>query len=256
MKLGFDPSDTAEAPPRGAMSPLALRRPGARLGYWTVFVLFTVAVVVAYIGPLYWLLVGALKSPKELAATPPTLWPGDPQWGNYDFAWNNLDIAASMTNTMFYAAGSVIVQVLVAVTAAFSLSYLRPMFSKPLFSLILVTLFIPGVITFVPLYATMVRLPLPGTEITLINSPLALWLPAGANAFNIFLVKRFFDRLPVELIQSAQIDGANSWQILWHVVLPMSRPILAVISVFAFIGASTDFLWSLLVLPDPGKQPL
>jgi len=83
-----------------------------------------------------------------------------------------------------------------------------------------------------------------------------VWLPAGANAFNILLVKRFFDNLPREVFEAARADGAGPFRLFWSIVLPMSRPILGVVSVFAIIASWKDFLWPLLVLPDPAKQPL
>jgi multiple sugar transport system permease protein len=91
---------------------------------------------------------------------------------------------------------------------------------------------------------------------SLINTFWAVWLPAGANAFNILIVQRFFDNLPREVFEAARVDGAGPYRLFWSVVLPMSRPILGVVSVFAVIAAWKDFLWPLLVLPDPDLQPL
>ena len=83
-----------------------------------------------------------------------------------------------------------------------------------------------------------------------------MWLPAGASAFNVLLVKRFFDNLPREVFEAARVDGAGPFRLFWSVVLPMSKPILGVVSVFAVIAAWKDFLWPMLVLPDPELQPL
>ncbi|TXS09131.1 carbohydrate ABC transporter permease [Streptomyces sp. wa22] len=75
-------------------------------------------------------------------------------------------------------------------------------------------------------------------------------------AFNIFILKRFFDQIPVELLDSARIDGAGTLRVLISVVLPLSRPVLAVVSIFAVVGVWKDFLWPMLVLPDEAKQPI
>ena len=83
-----------------------------------------------------------------------------------------------------------------------------------------------------------------------------MWLPAGASAFNILIVKRFFDNLPHELFDAARVDGAGAFRLFWSIVLPLSRPILGVVSVFAVIATWKDFLWPLLVLPDQSVQPL
>jgi multiple sugar transport system permease protein len=96
----------------------------------------------------------------------------------------------------------------------------------------------------------------PFLHMKLINSFWAVWLPAGASAFNVLLMKRFFDNLPREVFEAAQVDGAGPFRLFWSIVVPMSRPIIGVVSVFAVIGQWKDFLWPLLVLPDPNMQPL
>jgi multiple sugar transport system permease protein len=91
---------------------------------------------------------------------------------------------------------------------------------------------------------------------SLINTYWAVWLPAGANAFNILLVTRFFNNLPREVFEAAKTDGAGPFRLFWSIVLPMSKPILGVISVFAIINAWKDYLWPMLVLQQPSVQPL
>jgi multiple sugar transport system permease protein len=72
----------------------------------------------------------------------------------------------------------------------------------------------------------------------------------------VLLIKRFFDNIPREIFEAAQVDGAGAFRLFWSIVLPLSRPIIGVVSVFAVIGTWKDFLWPLLVLPDPNMQPL
>jgi multiple sugar transport system permease protein len=115
-------------------------------------------------------------------------------------------------------------------------------------------LFVPSVVLLVPLYLTILNPPGIGTS--LINSFFAVWLPSGASAFNVVLVTRFFDSLPREVFEAAKVDGASTFRLFWSVVLPMSRPILGVVSVFATIASWKDFLWPMLVLKDTAKQPL
>ncbi|MEJ1231445.1 MAG: ABC transporter permease subunit [Galbitalea sp.] len=87
-----------------------------------------------------------------------------------------------------------------------------------------------------------------------------MWLPSGASAFNVVLVMRFFDSLPREIFEAAQTDGAGPFRLFWSIVLPMSKPVIGVVTVFAIINAWKDFLWPNLVLPggsDPASvQPL
>jgi multiple sugar transport system permease protein len=91
---------------------------------------------------------------------------------------------------------------------------------------------------------------------SLINTYWAIWLPAGANAFNILLAMRFFASLPQEIFEAAKVDGAGPYKVFFRILLPMSKPIIGVISVFAIMGAWKDYLWPMLVLKDPAVQTL
>src|ERR1700729_662891 len=120
--------------------------------------------------------------------------------------------------------------------------------------LLLISFFCPGVVLFVPLYIEVVHPPLLHTSF--VNNYLAVWLPEAASAFNVVLIARFFDNLPREIFEAARIDGCGPFRLFVSIVLPMSRPILGVVSVFALLASWKDFLWPLLVLTDPNKQPL
>ena len=120
-----------------------------------------------------------------------------------------------------------------------------------IFALMLATLMIPSTVLLVPQYITVANLPI--LHLNLIGSPAAIWLPSVANAFNIFLLKRFFDSIPRELLEAAAIDGASALATLRRVVLPISRPILGVVSIFGLVAVWKDFLWPLLV--EGGYSP-
>jgi multiple sugar transport system permease protein len=197
---------------------------------------------------------GALKSGQEIAQTPPTLWPKNPETRNYADAWNNLNLAKLMFNTFYYAVGAVFFQLVFDTAAAYALSKLRPIFGNVVLALMLATLMIPAMVVIVPQYVTAIDLPF--VHVSLLDSPWALWLPLVANAFNIFLLKRFFDSIPEDLIAAAQVDGASPLRTLWSVILPMSRPILGVVSIFAVTYVWKDFLWPKLVMPSPETRTL
>src|SRR5690606_5554837 len=91
---------------------------------------------------------------------------------------------------------------------------------------------------------------------SLLNTFLGVWLPTAANAFNIIVVKRFFDSLPQEVFEAARTDGAGPFRLFWSIVLPMSKPIVGVVSVFIIIASLKDYLWPKLVLPEPAVLPL
>jgi multiple sugar transport system permease protein len=131
------------------------------------------------------------------------------------------------------------------VAAAYSLSKLRPVLGNVVLFLMLATLMIPVTVLVVPQYVTVANMPF--FHWNLIGTPEAIWLPSVANAFNIFLLKRFFDSIPAEYVDAAAVDGASPLMILWRIILPMSRPIIAVVSIFSLVAVWKDFLWPLLV---------
>jgi multiple sugar transport system permease protein len=239
---------------RTLVSDKDLNQPRGRLIYWVVLTLTTVLFTLAFVFPLYWMFASALKSPAEFAQPDPTLVPHTFHPETYGSAWTRLDIAHFFVNTVYYAIGGWLVQLLVDVAAAYALSKLRPRFGRLVLGLMLASLMLPASALVIPTYLTVVDVPL--VHLNLLNTPWALWLPAAANAFNIYVLKRFFDQIPDDLLDQAAIDGAGRMRILWSVVLPLSRPVLAVISIFSIIAMWKDFLWPLLVLQDPDKQSL
>ncbi len=244
---------TFDANERTLISPLELRRPGGRAAYWLVFALLLLLTLTT-VFPLYWMFSGALKSTPEMFRMPPTLVPQDPQWGNYPLAWSRLRYGLYFRNTVILAAVGWFLQLFVSATAAYSLSKLRPAFGNVLLFLFLSTLMVPREAYLIPQYLTVVRMPI--LNIQLIDSWWAVWLPGAVSAFNIFVLKAFFDGIPTDLTDAARIDGANAWQMFTRIVLPLSKPALAVVSIFAVIGAWKDFFWPFLVLTNADLQPI
>jgi multiple sugar transport system permease protein len=234
---------------RGVLSPSDWRTPRVRRTARTLHVALLALLFLAGMGPMLWLAKAAVTPTQDTLRQPLSLWPNGFDFANLATAWTRVEIDKYFLNTVAIAAGAWLVQLLVATTAGYALSVLRPRYRKVVTGVVLATLFVPSVVLLVPLYLTVV-------DAKLINTFWAVWLPAGANAFNILLVQRFFDNLPREVFEAATVDGAGPFRLFWSVVLPMSRPILGVVSVFAVIAAWKDFLWPLLVLPDPDLQPL
>jgi multiple sugar transport system permease protein len=222
--------------------------------YWAIFTVVMLLFLVAFIFPLYWAITGAMKDPAELARTPPTMLPETWHPETYVDSWDQMNLTLYFLNTVVVAIGAWAIQLAVDVPAAYALSKLRPVLGNKILALMLATLMLPASALLVPMYVTITDLPIFG--VNLINSPTAIWFPAAANAFNIYLLKRFFDQIPTELLEAAVLDGASQLRILWRIVLPISRPIIAVVSILAIVAAWKDFIWPLLVFPDSNKQTL
>ncbi|TCM40215.1 carbohydrate ABC transporter permease [Kribbella sp. VKM Ac-2568] len=245
---------TAEPQERGIISHADRRRPLVQYGLPVIEVLLFIGVVVAGVGPLLWLLKSGLSTSQDILRGPMQLWPSGIQWQNIPNAWNQVQIGSYLGNTAIIAIGSLISTLFVCTTGAFVLSVLRPKWGPVITGAVLATLFLPGVISLVPLYLTILKMPVLGFNLQ--NTFWAVWLPQAAGAFNILVMKRYFDAIPRELIEAARIDGASNLRLFTALILPMSKPIIGVVALLTVIGSWKDYLWPLLVLPDPKMQPI
>jgi multiple sugar transport system permease protein len=238
---------------RTLVSPQMLKRPAGRVIYWTVLALLLGLTLITF-GPLYWMFSSALKPSIEIFQSPPAFWPLHPAWNNYVTAWNVLQYPLYFGNTVILAVGAVVLQLLVSATAAFALSKLRPAGKGIIQFVFFSTLMVPPVVYLIPQFVNISNLPL--IHVSLINNWAGVWLPEAASALNILILKSFFDTIPTELTDAARLDGANAWQVFSRIILPLSRPALAVVTIFTVVASWKDFLWPLLVLFNPERQPL
>jgi multiple sugar transport system permease protein len=235
----------AQPQTRTLVSRAQLNRPRSKLIYRVVLAATVVLFTLVFIGPLYFLFSDGLKSATEAVQTPPTIVPVHAHLSTYVRAWDEMGVGRLLFNTLYYAFGALAFQLVFDVSAAYALSKLRPLGGNLILAMMVATLMIPSLVLVVPQYLTVASLPL--LHLSLIGSPAAIWLPSVANGFNIFLLKRFFDSIPDELMAAAAIDGATPLTTLRKIVLPISRPILGVVSIFSLVAVWKDFLWPLLV---------
>lgn len=244
----------ASSPDRGMISSADWK---GRRFRWTMSAIHGATLVfllIVGLGPLLWMAKSSITPTQDTLRAPMALWPHGFDLGNFVTAWSRTHIDRYLMNTVFIAFGSWVVQITVATTAGYALSVLRPRFRRLMMGLVIATLFVPPIVLLVPLYLTVVDMPF--VHVKMIDTFWAVWLPAGASAVNIVLITRFFDSLPREIFEAARVDGAGPFRLFLSIVLPMSRPILGVVSVFAVIATWKDYLWPLLVLRDPNLQPL
>jgi multiple sugar transport system permease protein len=239
---------------RTLFSEVEISRGKGRFFYWLTFALVLLLFLAIFIFPLYWMFSSAVKTPEEYAQPNPTLFPHSFVPETYQLAWDQMRIAKFFANTAFYALGGWLIQLVFQVAVAYALSKLRPLFGRVVLGAMLASLMLPATALLIPAYLTVTDVPIFGWN--LLNTPWALWLPAVANAFNIYVLKRFFDQIPNDLLDSAALDGAGRFRVLWSIVLPLSRPVLGVVSIFSIVAIWKDFIWPLLVLQDPETQTL
>lgn len=239
---------------RGVISASDRKRPTVRAWFGVIQTILLIGLIISGLGPLLWAAKASVSTSNAIVSDPMGIWFTPNEWGNLLLAWNGAKIGSSLVNTVILAVGSTLATLIVSVAAAYLLSVLRPKWGPVLSGAILATLFLPGVISFVPLYLTILDMPL--LHISLQDTFWAVWLPAGASAFNVVVLKRFFDSIPREYMEAAKIDGAGPMRILTMIVLPLSRPILGVIVLLSVVGSWKEFLWPMLVLSNPDLQPV
>ncbi|MGW6280668.1 carbohydrate ABC transporter permease [Kribbella sp. NPDC055071] len=240
---------------RGALSDADRRQTRVRVPFLIGQVLVFAGLLVAGLGPFLWLLKAAISPTQDSIRQPLAFFPsGHVQWQNLATAWQQGHIGYYLGNTGIIAAGTALASLIVCTTAGYVLSVLRPRWGPWLSAAILVTLFVPHIVSLVPLYLTVLKLPVVHSNLT--NTFWAVWLPPAASAFNVLIVKRFFDGIPREYFEAARIDGAGSLRVFTSLVLPLSRPILGVVLLLSIISSWKDYLWPLLVLTNPDLQPV
>ncbi len=212
------------------------------------------AVSALTIFPLYWLIVGSMKSPLEALSIPPTLWPQHLDLSSYSTAWNELEYVRYFSNTVAIVCGSVLFSVSASTLAAYSLAKLAVPLKRFFVGSVLLVLMVPGMVYFVPKFLVINDLPI--IHVSLYNTWWAIWLAELAAPIPIYLMMQFFARIPDEITDAAKLDGCSSWGVFVHVILPMSRPVLAVVVVITVVSSWKEFLWPLLVLQNQDIFPI
>lgn len=213
------------------------RRAGQNLrvaGY--IGMLFAVIVVGL---PVYWTLIAAFKTTSEIYG-PPTWIPLRPTLDNFSAAWEAAPFARYYLNSLITTLGGMAAEVILAVTSAYALAYLRFPRKNLVFLLLLAALMVPVEITIVPNYLTIARL-------GLINTYAGIIIPGAAVAYGTFLLRQAFLALPYEVIEAARVDGAGHLRTLVSVVLPMAQPAIVTMALLSTVAKWNDFLWPLLV---------
>ncbi len=210
-----------------------------------------IALSIVFLFPFAWLLTTALKPIKETMTMPPTWIPSEWQWDNFRKAIVHGYESLHYYPLLVYARNTVVLCALVVsgtiasnALVAYSFARLRWRGRDAAFAVTIATMMVPFPVLMVPTFALFRHLDWIGTY-------RPLWVPAWfGSAFSIFLLRQFFRSIPFELSEAAKIDGASEWRIFREVVLPLSKPALAVVALFSFMGAWNDFLGPLIYLLD------
>jgi multiple sugar transport system permease protein len=199
--------------------------------------------------PLYWLVTSALKDPQEFLRVPPTWYPEHPTFGVFHEVFQAVPFAQSFLNSVIIAGTSTVSVLVTSVMAGYVFAKYSFRGRDALFWSVVGTMFIPPIVTLVPLYWLVSKIGLNGSYAGVV-------LPWLANAFGIFLMRQFISEVPDELIDAARVDGASEPRILARIVLPELKPAIVTLGVFAFVYYWNNFLWPLTILQDSARFPI
>ncbi|HEV8636447.1 MAG TPA: carbohydrate ABC transporter permease [Chloroflexota bacterium] len=222
----------------------ATRRRGVMVRQALLYLLLAPSAVV-FLAPLVWMLSTSLKTNEQFGTWPPVWIPSPPVWENYPKAWSAAPFALYLRNTLIITVGALVGQLLSASAVAYGFARLRFPGRDVLFVVVLATMMLPGVVTLIPTYILFNQLGWLDTFAPLI---VPAYFGAGGGAFYIFLLRQFFRAIPLELSEAAKIDGASNRRILLQLILPLSRPALATVTIFGFMAHWNDFMGPLIYL--------
>lgn len=206
-----------------------------------IFHLLIYAAALATVAPFIWMVLTSFKNLGEILIYPPKWLPEKFQIENYLNAFRAAPFARFYFNSVFVAIAVTLGQLVTCSMAAFAFARLKFWGRDVLFLIFLGTMMIPGQVTMIPSFMVLYWL-------GWIDSYKALIVPGLASAFGTFLLRQFFLTIPRELEDAAYIDGCSRAGVLWRIILPLSKPALATLAIFTFMGVFNDFLWALIVV--------
>lgn len=195
--------------------------------------------VVIWIFPFIWMYLGSVKTQREIMTKPPTFLPKEPTLENYNMWFTHYDFPTYFTNSFIVAVVTVLGNIVFCSMVGYALAKMEFPGKKILFGAVMVTLMVPGVVTFVPLYVMVAKM-------GLANSYPALILPFLTAPIGVFLMRQFIGGIPDSLMEAARIDGASEFRIFLGIVLPLCGPPLATLGILTFLSSWNNFLWPLV----------
>jgi len=198
---------------------------------------------IAFALPFFYIMINSFKPGREILFNPmslPTTW----TLSGYIKMWETLNVPLLFRNSLILAVSTTFLNLLFDSLAAYGLAKIRFPGRDRIFSLMIITMMIPGVLFLIPTYVIIYRL-------GWVNQFQSLIIPGAVSVYNIFLLRQFAQQIQDEIVEAARVDGASEWGIYWQIILPMMRPALATVGILTFMGSWNDFFGPLLYLNKP-----
>lgn len=216
-------------------------------------VLYLLIIVGAYlmVAPFLYMVSTAFTRFTYVLPFPPRLIPEDPTVENFVRAWASNNFQRYALNSLLVSIVSMVLTITLSSLTAYAFARFKFPAKEFLFRVLLFSMMVPGMVSIIPMFTIVNRL-------GLIDSYWGLWASyvSGGLAFNTFLLRGFFEQIPRELEEAVLIDGGGRWTIYRHVILPLSKPALATVCIFSFLGAWDEFFWALTIIKNPDLRTL
>ena len=223
-----------------------------RLLYGLIFLIMLMVTLICLV-PVIWLTVSGFKDVSEMYAIPPTFFPKSFNISKLVDFWGRMNIIKYFKNSVILIIGCLSFDIIVNGLCGYVLSRIKPIGSRIIEKLIFCSMLLSNV-SLIPLYMSFVDVPV--LHINLSGSFLPIWMMAGASAFNVLLFRNYFNGIPMSYIEAAQIDGCTVLGIFTRIIIPMSKPIVAVVAIFSITGTWSNFMWPYLMLGSTDKEPV
>lgn len=208
-----------------------------------------IVLLITFIIPLYWLVIGSLKTNVEFNSVTQTFWPHEFAFSNYKAAWQQLDFKTAFINSTIVTVSCTFLNVITGTIAGYVLSKKNLPGGKLILSLIVATLIVPPAVLLLPLYFII-------TKMGMYDSLIALVLPFAANAYTIYFMKQYIDDIPGELLEAARIDGIGEVGMINKIIFPLITPALVTTGLINFVGNWNSFTMPLVLIRSDEKFTL
>ena len=209
---------------------------------YIVLILFTAV----YLVPILWMILSSFKADSELFAYPPKLLPSQFSLENYTDAWNRGDFGLYFKNTTIVAVTATVLTVVINTMAGYASAKYKFKGSTAIFMMFLATMMLPLEVLMIPIFQVV-------RTFHLYNNFWGLIIPSAATPAGVFLVRQYFLTIPNEIMESARIDGASETKIFLRLMIPLAKPVMSVLAIFAFLWRWNDYMWPLVVIRDTKK---
>lgn len=212
---------------------------------YTVLIILSIIFVI----PVVWVVLSSFKDASDLYKWPPSILPTRFTFENYTMAFNKGNFGLYFYNSTFVTVIATIITIIINTMAGYALAKYKFKGSTFLLIAFISTLMIPLEVIMIPIFGVI-------RKVGLYNSLWGIIIPPAATPTGLFIMRQYLLSVPDELLEAARIDGASEWSIFARIIVPIAKPVMAVLAIFSFMWRWNDFLWPLIVISDPKKYTI